>query len=161
MLPPVFILQMFNRFNVVPIGPEANEATLRARNGVVEVRFALVGCSQRPMPRMMGRLRCSLLPEEALDNCILYRVLKSGTEAVITVFLPDAGEFGLEVYASDLERDGSSYFAVSSLLPPFSFSGLVLGIKAFFLPKSDSNCALGSLLSLGERCCLATCDILD
>uniref|UniRef100_A0A0R3WS37 TGc domain-containing protein n=1 Tax=Hydatigena taeniaeformis TaxID=6205 RepID=A0A0R3WS37_HYDTA len=74
------VTEMFNRFNVVPIGPEANEATLRARNGVVEVRFALIGGSQRPMPRMMGRLRCSLLPEEDLDNCILYRVLKSGTE---------------------------------------------------------------------------------
>ncbi|KAL5964338.1 Hillarin [Taenia solium] len=106
------VTEMFNRFNVVPIGPEAGEATLRARNGVVEVRFALIGGSQRPMPRMMGRLRCSLLPEEALENCILYRVLKSGTEAVITVFLPEAGEFGLEVYASDLERDGSSYFAI-------------------------------------------------
>ena len=69
--------------------------------------------SQRPMPRLMGRLRCALLPEDAVDNCILLRVLKGGTEAVLTVFLPDAGEFGLEVYASDVERDGSAYFAVS------------------------------------------------
>ncbi|CDS40088.1 Transglutaminase [Echinococcus multilocularis] len=106
------VTETFKRFNMVPIGPEASGATIRARNGIAEVRFALVGGSQRPMPRMMGRLHCSLLPEEALDNCILHRVLKSGTEAVITVFLPDAGEFGLEIYASDPERDGSSYFAI-------------------------------------------------
>ena len=99
----------------MPVGAESSEATLRARGGIAEVRFALMAGSQRPMPRLMGRLRCSLLAEDELDNCILQRVIKGGTEAVITVFLPDAGEFGLEVYASDVERDGSAYFSVSQL----------------------------------------------
>ncbi|VUZ48628.1 unnamed protein product [Hymenolepis diminuta] len=104
--------ELFQRFNVVPVGSDSGGAFIRAQEGIAEVRFAMGGGSQHPLPRMMAKLRCSLLSEEALDNCILLRVLKSGTEAVITVFLPDAGEFGLEIYACDPERDGSSYYAI-------------------------------------------------
>ncbi|KAM7539819.1 hypothetical protein Aperf_G00000021016 [Anoplocephala perfoliata] len=104
--------ELFKRFDVVPVGPDSSAASFRSRDGIAEVRFALAGGSKRPLPRLMGKLQCSLLPQEALENTILHRVVKGGTEAVITVFLPDAGEFGLEVYACDPERDGSSYFAI-------------------------------------------------
>ncbi|VDD81628.1 unnamed protein product [Mesocestoides corti] len=105
--------EMAKRFNVVP---HTQEATLRAQGGIAEVRFGLAPGTRQPMPRIMSRLHCSLMSDDALENCILQRVVKDGTETVITVFLPDAGEFGLEVYANDPERDGSSFFAIWQFL---------------------------------------------
>ncbi len=103
---------MSSRFNVEAV---TTEPTLVASQGMVELRFRLPATSGTAavLPRLMGQLRCSLLPEEALDRCVLLRTLKNRTEASLTVFLPDAGEYALEVYANDPDRDGSSYFDVS------------------------------------------------
>ncbi|VDO00390.1 unnamed protein product [Rodentolepis nana] len=119
---------LFKRFNVVPVGPDSGEASIRAKGGIAEVRFGLSGGSQYPLPRMMAKLRCSLLTEGDLDNCILLRVLKGGTEAVVTVFLPDAGEFGLEIYACDPERDGSSYYVIWQYLIITEMASQVRGV---------------------------------
>ncbi len=114
---------MFKRFDLAAL---TQESTMRAKGGVAEVRFALPRGVNRPLPRIMGRLKCSLLPEEALENCILVRAVKNHTEAIVTVFLPDAGEFGLEVYANDPDRDGTSYFAVSIITLLFQVSEILI-----------------------------------
>uniref|UniRef100_A0A0V0J7E0 Transglutaminase-like domain-containing protein n=1 Tax=Schistocephalus solidus TaxID=70667 RepID=A0A0V0J7E0_SCHSO len=98
--------EMAKRFNIRAV---CREPAVRAIQGTVELRFASTD-PNRPLPRLMGQLKCALLYAEALDHCILQRTLS--TESALLIFLPEAGEYGLEVYANDPARDGSSYFAI-------------------------------------------------
>ncbi|KAA0187896.1 Transglutaminase [Fasciolopsis buskii] len=93
--------------------PQYSECTLRAQRGCLELRFRLGGPGPNDIPaRLMGKLRCTLVPEEALSRSLLQRNVNGGREAVFVVFLPEAGEYGLEIYANNPNRDGNSFFVV-------------------------------------------------
>ncbi|BHF57665.1 hypothetical protein SprV_0100060800 [Sparganum proliferum] len=120
--------EMVKRFNIRAV---CREPAIRAIQGTVELRFTSVD-PNRPLPRLMGQLKCTLLSAEALEHCILQRTL-SYTESVLLIFLPDAGEYGLEVYANEPDRDGSSYFAVSVC------SNFWIGARGRFWPPPSSS----------------------
>ncbi|VDQ12930.1 unnamed protein product [Trichobilharzia regenti] len=65
-----------------------------------------------PPPRLMAKLKCTLVPESALSKSLLQRSVNGNTEAVFALFLPEAGEYGLEIYANDPVKDGNSFFVV-------------------------------------------------
>lgn len=103
---------MIKRFNVTAAN---QDPVVRANNGMVELRFPKSDCNSysTDLPRLMGQLKCSFITDDVLERCILQFAVKNQTQVVLLVFLPEAGEFGLEVYANDPQKDGSSYFAVS------------------------------------------------
>ncbi|CAH8854047.1 unnamed protein product [Trichobilharzia szidati] len=96
------------------------DCTLRAVRGSLEIRFTLgspsngAGYSSPPPqpPRLMAKLKCTLVPENALSKSLLQRSVNGNTEAVFALFLPEAGEYGLEIYANDPVKDGNSFFVV-------------------------------------------------
>ncbi|VDN32227.1 unnamed protein product [Dibothriocephalus latus] len=89
------------------------EPTVREIQGNVELRFASID-SKRPLPRLMGEVKSAALSEEAMKHCIVQRPLSNSTDFVFSIFLPDAGDYSLEVYANDPQRDGSTFKQVSS-----------------------------------------------
>ncbi|GAA33255.2 kyphoscoliosis peptidase [Clonorchis sinensis] len=94
------------------IQAKQTQCTLRATRGCLEIRFALGSALGLPPPRMMGRLRCTLVPDEALTRSLLQRSVNGNREAVFAVFLPEAGEYGLEIYANNPAKDGNSFYVV-------------------------------------------------
>lgn len=88
------------------------ECTLQAVRGSLEVRFSLGSNPGCHPPRLMGKLKCTLVPAEALTRSLLQRCTNANTEAIFALFLPEAGEYGLEIYANDPDRDGNSFFVV-------------------------------------------------
>ncbi|KAA3671434.1 uncharacterized protein DEA37_0005223 [Paragonimus westermani] len=89
-----------------------SDCTLRANRGCLELRFALGSSPGNPPARLMGKLRCTLVPEEALTRSLLQRSVNRNREAVFAVFLPEAGEYGLEIYANNPSKDGNSFFVI-------------------------------------------------
>ncbi|VDN09328.1 unnamed protein product [Dibothriocephalus latus] len=109
------------------IGAVCRDGTVRATQGTVELRFSSLD-SNSPLPQMMGKLKCTALSADAMKHCIVQRPLSNNTEFVFSIFLPNAGEYVLQVYASDPRRGGDSYVMVS-----FSFNFAVDGTgNAFF-----------------------------
>ncbi|CAH8583625.1 unnamed protein product [Heterobilharzia americana] len=88
------------------------DCTLRAVRGSLEIRFSLGSVQGHPPPRLMAKLKCTLVAENALSKSLLQRSVNGNTEAVFALFLPEAGEYGLEIYANDPVRDGNSFFVV-------------------------------------------------
>lgn len=88
------------------------DCTLRAVRGTLEIRFGLGALPGCPLPRLMAKLKCTLVAENALSKSLLQRSINGNTEAVFAIFLPEAGEYGLEVYANDPVKDGNSFFVV-------------------------------------------------
>ncbi|TPP62440.1 putative tgc transglutaminase/protease domain-containing protein involved in cytokinesis [Fasciola gigantica] len=71
--------------------PQYSECTLCAQRGCLELRFRLGSPgSNGPPARLMGKLRCTLVAEEALSRSLLQRNVNGGREAVFVVFLPEA-----------------------------------------------------------------------
>ncbi|KAH8870597.1 Hillarin [Schistosoma japonicum] len=94
------------------ITPQRVDCTLRAVRGSLEIRFGLSALPGRPPPRLMAKLKCTLVAESALSKSLLQRNINGNTEAVFAIFLPEAGEYGLEVYANDPVKDENSFFVV-------------------------------------------------
>lgn len=88
------------------------DCTLRAVRGTLEIRFGLGSLPGCPPPRLMAKLKCTLVAENALSKSLLQRSINGNSEAVFAIFLPEAGEYGLEVYANDPVKDGNSFFVV-------------------------------------------------
>ncbi|VDK85120.1 unnamed protein product [Dibothriocephalus latus] len=99
------------RFNIRAV---CRDATVRATQGTVELRFTNKDPSQ-PLPRLMGELKSTAFSEEAMKHCIVQRPLSNNKEFAFSIFLPDAGEYNLKVYANDPKRDGGTFFLVSAL----------------------------------------------
>ncbi|VDN28027.1 unnamed protein product [Dibothriocephalus latus] len=101
---------MAKRFNIRAF---CREPSVRATQGAVELRFASLD-SNRPLPQKMAKLKSTVLSADATEHCIVQRPLSNGTEFVFSIFLPDAGEYGLEIYVTDPQIDGSTPCVVSA-----------------------------------------------
>lgn len=107
------------------------------KNGVADVKFKLNGKKLR----FMGKLKASGKDEKDLSKYILYRSV--GDEAIFNVSPPQAGEYGLEVYANDPDTGSQSLMHVYQYLvickeaasPPHPYPTLpagYLGSQAIF-----------------------------
>lgn len=85
------------------ITPLQNGAIFSTVNGQAEVRFGIT----REL-RFTAKLKCNERGDDALQGYILHRVVDS--EAVFTITAPSNGEFGLEIYANDPEKDQNSLY---------------------------------------------------
>ncbi|CAL8095195.1 unnamed protein product [Calicophoron daubneyi] len=87
-------------------------STVRAVRGCLELPFILGASSTGSFPRLMGKLKSTFLSEDVLARSLLQRSVDGNRRAVLAVFLPEPGEYGLEVYANNPDRDGNSFFVI-------------------------------------------------
>jgi hypothetical protein len=88
------------KYNLHPLQKGAIFSTV---NGQAEVRFQL------PKElRFTAKLKSNEKDEKALAGYIMHRVV--GDMAIFTINAPNRGEFGLEIYTNDPEKDGNSLF---------------------------------------------------
>ena len=74
---------------------------------MVELRFTMA----RPL-RFMAKLKTMLqLDEQALERLVVSRTVRD-LEAKFTVYLPERGEYGLEIYTNDPSGDGNTLFHI-------------------------------------------------
>ncbi len=89
-----------NKYDIEPMQRGAIFSTV---NGQAEVKFHL----PREL-RFTAKLKSNTMEEKALQGYVMHRVVDN--QAVFTITAPSEGEFGLEIYANDPERDGNSLF---------------------------------------------------
>jgi len=79
--------------------PQSSNIVNPTVNGIAEVKFTL-----RNKLRFLGKLKSASMKE--VDRYVIHRVVDD--EAVFTVRPPENGEYGLEIYANDKEKDGTT-----------------------------------------------------
>ena len=78
-----------------------------ARAGMVELRFTMA----HPL-RFMAKLKTMLqMDEQSLERLVVTRTLRD-QEVKFTVYLPERGEYGLEIYTNDPSGDGNTLFHI-------------------------------------------------
>ena len=82
--------------------PSQNSAILLAPNGRAEVAFT----KTRPV-RLYARMTKEGMDEEALERCINVR--EQDNQIYLTTQLPARGEYGLEVYANEPNKEGDTF----------------------------------------------------
>ena len=89
-----------NKYDMVPLQRGAIFSTV---NGQAEVKFRL------PKElRFTAKMKSNSQDEKALQGYVMHRVVDD--QAIFTITAPSEGEFGLEIFANDPERDGNSLF---------------------------------------------------
>ena len=89
-----------NKYRMTPLQKGAIFSTVQ---GTAEVRF------QVPSElRFTAKLKANHLQEKDLQGFIMYRVVAG--VAIFTIYAPAQGEYGLEIYANDPEKDGNSLY---------------------------------------------------
>ena len=74
---------------------------------MVELRFTMA----RPL-RFMAKLKTMLqLDEQTLERLVVSRTVRD-QEAKFAVYLPERGEYGLEIYTNDPSGDGNTLFHI-------------------------------------------------
>ncbi|VDN27995.1 unnamed protein product [Dibothriocephalus latus] len=98
------------RFNIRAV---CREGTLRAIRGTVELCFASRD-SNRPLPQLMGKLKSATSSADAMSNCIVPRSILNNREFVFSIFLPEAGEYALNIYAKNPQGGYNTFQRVSA-----------------------------------------------
>ena len=89
-----------NKYDMVPLQRGAIFSTV---NGQAEVKFRL------PKElRFTAKLKNNTQDEKSLQGYVMHRVV--GDQAIFTITAPNEGEFGLEIFANDPDKDGNSLF---------------------------------------------------
>ena len=83
--------------------PQQKGAIFSTVQGTAEVRFKI-----GEELRFTAKLKSTTLDEKQLQGFIMYRVV--GEVAIFTIYAPMQGEYGLEIYANNPEKDGNSLY---------------------------------------------------
>lgn len=99
--------------------------------------FLLLRLKENPIPRLTARLKSLSVKPELLENCVLLRDIEAsmpttgvsiltGTGpcvpmSVINAYLPEPGEYALEVYAAPPGSDETTEQTAYHLVRPHSF----------------------------------------
>lgn len=96
---------MNKRFNVTAV---IQDPAVRTNNGSVELPFLfndINGNSSGPR-KLFGMLKPSCITDDILKRCIIQCPDSRQNKFTFHINLPEAGEFGFEVYANDPQKDG-------------------------------------------------------
>ena len=89
-----------SKYDMVPLQRGAIFSTV---SGQAEVKFRLA-----KELRFTAKMKSNNQDEKALQGYVMHRVV--GDQAIFTITAPNEGEFGLEIFANDPDRDGNSLF---------------------------------------------------
>ncbi|KAL3320048.1 hypothetical protein Ciccas_001266 [Cichlidogyrus casuarinus] len=110
-------------------------------------------------PRLMAALKSTMTDERLMQRSILQRNVRATAttnEAVVfAIFLPEAGEYGLEIYANDPEADGDSFFAIWQYLLVCDAGNSIRGLPSMppgYLGETPLFRQFGLQTSTGELC---------
>ncbi|CAH1783750.1 unnamed protein product, partial [Owenia fusiformis] len=82
--------------------PSHKDGVITAVNGRCELRFA-----KTRRVRLLCKLQKEGVGEAALEKCVTEQEVDN--QSIVTVNLPKAGEYGLEIYANDPAKDGDTF----------------------------------------------------
>lgn len=92
------------------------DVIIPTKDGTAEVRIKL-----KKQLRFLAKLKHKSLSQKDLEGHVIYRVVDD--EAIFTVRPPSDGEYGLEIYANDKTRDGTTMHHI------FQYLVLASGVK--------------------------------
>ncbi|XP_055889743.1 uncharacterized protein LOC106068552 [Biomphalaria glabrata] len=96
----------FYRYN---LSTYQQTATLNTREGKVELQIKTSGNMQ-----FMAKLKSNHFSDNELEGFVLHRTV--GNTAYFNVSCPGRGEYGLEIYANNPEKEGSTLYHVAQYL---------------------------------------------
>ncbi|CAG5135476.1 unnamed protein product [Candidula unifasciata] len=96
----------FFRYN---LSTYQQSATLHTREGKVELQIKIATNMQ-----FMAKLKSNKFSDAELEGYVLHRIV--GNTAYFNVSCPGRGEYGLEIYANNPEKEGSTLYHVAQYL---------------------------------------------